>query len=71
MNGLLHEKKATLNERELVRQEYWHDLDGVRLACDIGQAWCDVFDVVLFRGFDTYCGLASSCLGVYRFVAKE
>ena len=70
MNSLLHEKNAKLNERDLARQEYWHDLDGIRLACDFGQAWCDVFDVSLFRGFDTYCGLLSSILGMYRFIAK-
>lgn len=61
---------ARATTRDLVREEWWLDLDGVRIMCDAGQAWCDVFEVEIFDGFVVGCALTSSILGLYRFVAK-
>lgn len=55
---------------ELRQQEWGLDMDGVRIMCDAGQAWCDVFDVEVFDGFVIGCALTSAVLGMYKFVVK-
>lgn len=61
---------AKQRKLELTQEEWWLDVHGVKMMCDAGQAYCDVFDVQVFQGFDVYCALTSSVLGMYRFIGR-
>lgn len=63
-------EQVTGRSQALREEEWWLDLDGVRTMCDAGQAWCDVFDVEAFEGFDVGCALISAILGMYKFLVK-
>lgn len=63
-------ERVTGRSQALREEEWWLDLDGVRTMCDAGQAWCDVFDVEAFYGFDVGCALTSAVLGMYKFLVK-
>ncbi|BFZ58160.1 hypothetical protein PYCC9005_005221 [Savitreella phatthalungensis] len=86
MNALLSHREATRRDQALVQAEFWHDIDGLKICCDMVQAACDVFELGAqatdklasratpaeygIRDFVTICALTSSVLGMYKFVAK-
>lgn len=63
-------ERVTGRSRDLVREEWFLDLDGLRIMCDFGHAVCGVFEIDGVDGIIVACAMSSSVLGLYRFLAN-
>lgn len=44
MNALLAHRDQARRDEVVDQAEFWHDLDGLKICCDLVQATCDVFE---------------------------